>query len=179
MSRPCDPSGRVSALPLAVSAADFACFRLRRRQRGLRRAPTLANSILMVAAAAAVAQAATCPFNGGWSLRVDAAACPPSAPIACGAGIQPRCCPSGLQCAGDGDYVGNYCCPPGSATAPRLSTRPGPAVVGHLLTAVFSRQVSTAAPTHRELPRYATYSTLHRARAMAPSPNPASSRARC
>lgn len=51
-----------------------------------------------------------CPFDGGSSLRVNATKCPTSAPISCGSGLQPRCCPSGTQCAGEGLYLNNYCC---------------------------------------------------------------------
>ncbi|KAK1459891.1 hypothetical protein CMEL01_02890 [Colletotrichum melonis] len=50
-----------------------------------------------------------CAYEGGWALRNDRS-CPPSAPVECGTGAQPRCCPSGFKCTGDGDYVGNYCC---------------------------------------------------------------------
>lgn len=55
----------------------------------------------------------TCAYKGGWSLRVDSQSCPPSAPVSCDKGAQPRCCPSGMECAGVGDYVGNYCCAEG------------------------------------------------------------------
>ncbi|WQF82229.1 hypothetical protein CDEST_07243 [Colletotrichum destructivum] len=50
-----------------------------------------------------------CAYAGGWALRNDRS-CPPTAPVECGTGAQPRCCPSGFKCTGDGDYVGNYCC---------------------------------------------------------------------
>ncbi|KAJ0147095.1 hypothetical protein CTA2_840 [Colletotrichum tanaceti] len=50
-----------------------------------------------------------CAYAGGWALRNDRS-CPPTAPVVCGTGAQPRCCPSGFKCTGDGDYVGNYCC---------------------------------------------------------------------
>ncbi|KAL0941524.1 uncharacterized protein CTRU02_204287 [Colletotrichum truncatum] len=58
---------------------------------------------------AQLAQAQECSYEGGWALRNDRS-CPPSAPVECGTGAQPRCCPSGFTCTGDGDYVGNYCC---------------------------------------------------------------------
>ena len=51
-----------------------------------------------------------CSYVGGWSLRVNSNSCPPDAPVQCGVGAQPRCCPSGFTCAGDGTYEGNYCC---------------------------------------------------------------------
>ncbi|KAF6842754.1 hypothetical protein CMUS01_02747 [Colletotrichum musicola] len=62
---------------------------------------------LLVGVRAAAAQ--ECAYEGGWALR-NSGSCPPAAPIECGTGAQPRCCPSGYTCTGDGDYVGNYCC---------------------------------------------------------------------
>ncbi|KAF6803331.1 hypothetical protein CSOJ01_10971 [Colletotrichum sojae] len=62
---------------------------------------------LLVGTRAVAAQ--ECAYEGGWALR-NSGSCPPAAPIECGTGAQPRCCPSGYTCTGDGDYVGNYCC---------------------------------------------------------------------
>ncbi|KLU84605.1 hypothetical protein MAPG_03645 [Magnaporthiopsis poae ATCC 64411] len=56
--------------------------------------------------------AQSCAYVGGWALR-NAGDCPPSAPVRCNAGLQPRCCPSGQVCTGVGAYEGNYCCAPG------------------------------------------------------------------
>ncbi|OHF00699.1 hypothetical protein CORC01_04016 [Colletotrichum orchidophilum] len=70
-------------------------------------------SLRAIVAAASIAVhksiAQECAYEGGWALRNDRS-CPPSAPVECGTGAQPRCCPSGFKCTGDGDYVGNYCC---------------------------------------------------------------------
>ncbi|KAK8121539.1 hypothetical protein PG999_005659 [Apiospora kogelbergensis] len=54
-----------------------------------------------------------CPYDGGWSLRVDSRYCPSSAPIDCGMGTQRRCCPSGYVCAGVGLQGGSWCCKEG------------------------------------------------------------------
>ncbi|KAK1993695.1 hypothetical protein LX36DRAFT_244676 [Colletotrichum falcatum] len=68
---------------------------------------------ITLATSAQVIQAQECNYMGGWSLRFPASSCPQDAPFECGkAGdLQMRCCPTGLSCAGDGSYVGNYCCP--------------------------------------------------------------------
>ncbi|KAK1659519.1 hypothetical protein BDP55DRAFT_679263 [Colletotrichum godetiae] len=60
-----------------------------------------------------VVYAQECNYAGGWSLRFPSSSCPQDAPFECGkaGGLQVRCCPSGLSCAGNGSYDGNYCCP--------------------------------------------------------------------
>lgn len=69
-----------------------------------------------------------CPYDGGWSLRVDSRYCPSSAPIDCGMGTQRRCCPSGYVCAGVGLQGGSWCCKEGedclnqARETPRVST---------------------------------------------------------
>ncbi|ETS82997.1 hypothetical protein PFICI_04873 [Pestalotiopsis fici W106-1] len=55
-----------------------------------------------------------CPYEGGYSLRVDAAVCPSLAPQLCGSGAQPRCCPQGVDCGGVDPEFGNWCCQSGS-----------------------------------------------------------------
>ncbi|KAK8022868.1 hypothetical protein PG991_006749 [Apiospora marii] len=60
--------------------------------------------LLLLSVAALVESASVCPFEGGWSLRVDANNCPVVAPINCGKGLQQRCCPPGLACAGKGIF---------------------------------------------------------------------------
>ncbi|KAK2027359.1 hypothetical protein LX32DRAFT_640951 [Colletotrichum zoysiae] len=69
------------------------------------------RAILAMAAQVTIAQ--ECNYMGGWSLRFPASSCPQYAPFDCGkAGdLQMRCCPTGFSCAGDGSYIGNYCCP--------------------------------------------------------------------
>ncbi|WDK16873.1 hypothetical protein CGRA01v4_08156 [Colletotrichum graminicola] len=75
--------------------------------------PPLWSVLATLAMAAQVIMAQECNYVGGWSLRYPASSCPRDAPFECGkAGdLQMRCCPTGLSCAGDGSYVGNYCCP--------------------------------------------------------------------
>ena len=72
-----------------------------------------AAMLLLSGSALPLAQADTCPFNGGWALRVKGLSCPAQAPVNCRAGIQARCCPSLLACEGDDPYNGNFCCPLG------------------------------------------------------------------
>ncbi|KAK8112606.1 hypothetical protein PG984_013132 [Apiospora sp. TS-2023a] len=74
---------------------------------------------------AGVAQSANvCTYEGGWSLRVNAQTCPINAPINCGNGIQLRCCPNGLTCAGEGDYGGSWCCKEGEDCRSQSSDSP-------------------------------------------------------
>ncbi|KAI0446714.1 hypothetical protein F4803DRAFT_502115 [Xylaria telfairii] len=60
----------------------------------------------------AIAQSSGCGFIGGYPLR-DPDSCPPDAPITCGVGLQPRCCPSGFACITD-TTNGTYCCETGT-----------------------------------------------------------------
>ncbi|KAK7964322.1 WSC2 protein [Apiospora saccharicola] len=74
---------------------------------------------------AGVAQSANeCTYEGGWSLRINAQSCPINAPVNCGNGIQLRCCPNGLTCAGEGDYGGNWCCKEGEDCRSQASASP-------------------------------------------------------
>ncbi|KAL8375805.1 hypothetical protein RB595_007090 [Gaeumannomyces hyphopodioides] len=70
-----------------------------------------------------VVGAQSCAYTGGWALR-NAGDCPPAAPIRCGTGLQPRCCPSGQVCTGEGAYVGNYCCAPGEDCTRKATEAP-------------------------------------------------------
>ncbi|KAJ3577201.1 hypothetical protein NPX13_g3362 [Xylaria arbuscula] len=57
----------------------------------------------------ASAESSDCGFVGGYPLR-DPDSCPSDAPITCGVGLQPRCCPSGFACITDATTNGTYCC---------------------------------------------------------------------
>ncbi|KAI1357950.1 hypothetical protein F5Y08DRAFT_322992 [Xylaria arbuscula] len=57
----------------------------------------------------ASAESSDCGFVGGYPLR-DPDSCPSDAPITCGVGLQPRCCPSGFACITDTTTNGTYCC---------------------------------------------------------------------
>jgi hypothetical protein len=63
---------------------------------------------------AALVMAETCPYRGGWGLRTEALKCLPDAPNQCSKGLQNRCCPLNLDCAGDGIYNDQLCCPSGT-----------------------------------------------------------------
>ncbi|KAG7039871.1 WSC2 protein [Colletotrichum scovillei] len=73
-----------------------------------------------------VAYAQECNYAGGWSLRFPSSSCPQDAPFECGkaGGLQVRCCPSGLSCAGNGSYDGNYCCPDSTDCSSSAYTHP-------------------------------------------------------
>ncbi|KAK2044667.1 hypothetical protein LZ31DRAFT_277355 [Colletotrichum somersetense] len=75
--------------------------------------PTLWAVRAILAMAAQVTMAQECNSMSGWSLRFPGSSCPQYAPFDCGkAGdLQTRCCPTGFSCAGNGVYIGNYCCP--------------------------------------------------------------------
>ncbi|KZL85946.1 hypothetical protein CI238_06169 [Colletotrichum incanum] len=75
--------------------------------------PILWTLLGTVFTALQMALAQECNYVGGWSLRFPTSSCPQDAPFDCGkaGGLQMRCCPTGLSCAGNGSYDGNYCCP--------------------------------------------------------------------
>lgn len=76
--------------------------------------PRIPSVLLLLGAVAHVVESANvCTYEGGWSLRIAASTCPLNAPINCGPGIQLRCCPEGLTCAGEGDFGGSWCCKEG------------------------------------------------------------------
>ncbi|KAJ3574698.1 hypothetical protein NPX13_g4284 [Xylaria arbuscula] len=61
----------------------------------------------------------TCGFSGGWPIR-RSGGCDADAPVSCGVGIQPRCCPSSFECLIIAEPSGSslaYCCPPGQDCA--------------------------------------------------------------
>ncbi|KAL8289811.1 hypothetical protein RB597_001444 [Gaeumannomyces tritici] len=70
-----------------------------------------------------VVDAQSCAYTGGWALRNEGD-CPPAAPVRCGRGLQPRCCPAGQVCTGEGAYVGNYCCAPGEDCTRKATEAP-------------------------------------------------------
>ncbi|KAK7995493.1 hypothetical protein PG990_014266 [Apiospora arundinis] len=80
--------------------------------------------LLLGAVARVVESANVCTYEGGWSLRISASTCPINAPVNCGNGIQLRCCPNGLKCAGEGDYGGSWCCKEGEDCRPQSSASP-------------------------------------------------------
>ncbi|KAI1302001.1 hypothetical protein F5Y03DRAFT_214802 [Xylaria venustula] len=57
----------------------------------------------------ATVRSSGCGFVGGYPLR-DPDSCPSDAPVTCGVGLQPRCCPSGFDCVTDTTTNGTYCC---------------------------------------------------------------------
>lgn len=80
--------------------------------------------LLLLGVPVPVESAIACTFEGGWSLRVDASYCPIDAPVNCGKGLQRRCCPHGLICAGEGDFGGQYCCKPGEDCTSQAASSP-------------------------------------------------------
>ncbi|KAK7912123.1 WSC2 protein [Apiospora marii] len=78
--------------------------------------------LLLIGTAASAAD--VCTYEGGWSLRINAKTCPINAPVNCGPGIQLRCCPNGLTCAGEGDYGGSWCCKEGEDCRSQASSSP-------------------------------------------------------
>ncbi|KAK8115791.1 hypothetical protein PG984_012293 [Apiospora sp. TS-2023a] len=86
--------------------------------------PFFITLLLLLGVAPPVESTIVCPFEGGWSLRIDAINCPIDAPVNCGKGLQQRCCPPGLACAGEGDFGGNYCCKAGEDCISQASSSP-------------------------------------------------------
>ncbi|KAK1972338.1 hypothetical protein LY78DRAFT_650776 [Colletotrichum sublineola] len=81
--------------------------------------PTIWAALAALSIAVKNTLAQECNYVGGWSLRFPSSSCPQDAPFDCGkAGdLQMRCCPTGLSCAGNGSYAGNYCCPDSADSA--------------------------------------------------------------
>ncbi|KAI1354256.1 hypothetical protein F5Y01DRAFT_26593 [Xylaria sp. FL0043] len=71
----------------------------------------------------AIAQSSDCGFIGGYPLR-QSDSCPSDAPIACGVGLQPRCCPSGFACVADTSTGGTYCCESGTNCIADVDSHP-------------------------------------------------------
>ncbi|KAI1323405.1 hypothetical protein F5Y16DRAFT_383737 [Xylariaceae sp. FL0255] len=66
---------------------------------------------------------ADCGFIGGYPLR-NADSCPSDAPVTCGVGLQPRCCPSGFDCVSDPTTNGTYCCESGQNCVSESESHP-------------------------------------------------------
>ncbi|KAI1279656.1 hypothetical protein F5Y07DRAFT_29598 [Xylaria sp. FL0933] len=71
----------------------------------------------------ATAQSSDCGFIGGYPLR-QSDSCPSDAPITCGVGLQPRCCPSGFACVADSSTNGTYCCESGTNCIADVDSHP-------------------------------------------------------
>ncbi|KAI0101624.1 hypothetical protein GGR51DRAFT_529623 [Nemania sp. FL0031] len=81
---------------------------------------------LILISSSVFAQDSTCGFSGGWPVR-KASGCNSDAPVSCGLGLQPRCCPSGFECLVVPSFDGTslaYCCPPGQDCAAETNDHP-------------------------------------------------------
>ncbi|KAI1418945.1 hypothetical protein F5Y12DRAFT_359172 [Xylaria sp. FL1777] len=81
---------------------------------------------LILISSSVFAKDSTCGFSGGWPIR-KASGCNSDAPVSCGLGLQPRCCPSGFECLVVPSFDGTslaYCCPPGQDCAAETNDHP-------------------------------------------------------